>query len=247
MKRVFLRIGTAFLLAGFLFTAGCGTEEAATSAIVSEISEEEMASVSSTEESGSAKEAVVTPSVVTAEETAAPVPSIRDQRVLFLGDSRTIDMFADSDDELAGAVVDGITIYARHGHGYSYMADVIGSYGVDNFDVLISWMGGNDHGHFERYGPFYDNLLAAGKTLILCTVGPTADEHLLGEDTKYYTNERMVRYNNDLIAYANSHGIRVIDLYGYIAAGIAIDPADGIHYTPRPTTAIWQYILASLP
>ena len=182
-----------------------------------------------------------------AEETAAPVSSIRDQRVLFLGDSRTIDMFADSDDELAGAVVDGITIYARHGHGYSYMADVIGSYGVDNFDVLISWMGGNDHGHFERYGPFYDNLLAAGKTLILCTVGPTADEHLLGEDTKYYTNERMVRYNNDLIAYANSHGIRVIDLYGYIAAGIAIDPADGIHYTPRPTTAIWQYILASLP
>ena len=56
-------------------------------------------------------------------ENAAP-DAQRTGRVIFVGDSRTIDMFADSDTALYGEQHDGIRVYANHGKGYSYLESV---------------------------------------------------------------------------------------------------------------------------
>ncbi|MCR4991053.1 MAG: hypothetical protein K6A38_09340 [Lachnospiraceae bacterium] len=171
-----------------------------------------------------------------------PERSPEKQRILFVGDSRTIDMFADSDETLSGAVHDGITVYAKHGYGFDFMKESVNSFGTDNFDILISWMGANDHGNFDSYRSYYSSLIESGKTVILCTVGPTDDEHLVSYDHPNYENVMMLKYNESLLSFAKEKGIKVIDLYTYISNNISIDPADGIHYTPRPTTSIWNYI-----
>ncbi|MCR5676091.1 MAG: SGNH/GDSL hydrolase family protein [Lachnospiraceae bacterium] len=168
------------------------------------------------------------------------------RRILFVGDSRTIDMFADSDDEISGMNANGIVVYAKHGHGYSYMTGVVDRYGHENFDVLVTWMGANDHGNFSSYEGYYNGLLAEGKTIVVCTVGPTDDETLAEWDHPDYENSRMTAYNASLVQWASQHGVQVIDLYNYIALNVAIDPADGIHYTPRPTAGIWGKIVSSL-
>ncbi len=171
------------------------------------------------------------------------------RRVLFIGDSRTIDMFADSNDEIAGKDCgNGITVYAKHGYGFDYMTGVIGKYGMDNFDVLVTWMGANDHGDFGRYAGYYDEILRSGKKMIVCTVGPTDDEKLVADDHPDYENSRMTAFNAELVKWAKENGVKVIDLYGYISSSgsITIDPADGIHYLPRPTTELWNYIVTGI-
>ncbi len=171
------------------------------------------------------------------------------QRVLFIGDSRTIDMFADSNDELTGYDGgDDIVVYARHGYGFDYMKDVISSYGTENFDMLVTWMGANDGGEFQRYGSYYDELLSRGVKLKVCTVGPTNDGNLVAGDHPNYENSRMQAFNTELVKWAGRNNIEVIDLYNYIgdSATISIDPADGIHYLPRPTTELWQYIVSRI-
>ena len=178
------------------------------------------------------------------EEPQSPAQPSANDRILFIGDSRTIDMFADSDDTISGAVVDGITVYAAHGRGYEYMTGVINGCGIDSFDTLVTWMGANDAGDFSRYAGYYEGILAAGKRLVLCTVGPTDNNTLAEWDHPDYENENMVRYNGSLVSWAQQHGVCVIDLYSYIAANVQIDTADGIHYLPRPTGSIWAQILS---
>ncbi|MBR5376680.1 MAG: SGNH/GDSL hydrolase family protein [Lachnospiraceae bacterium] len=171
------------------------------------------------------------------------------RRVLFIGDSRTIDMFADSDDEIAGKDCgNGITVFAKHGHGFDYMKKVIDDYGMDNFDILVTWMGANDHGDFGRYRTYYDELLRSGRKLMVCTVGPTDDEKLVADDHPDYENSRMTAFNAELVKWAQDNGVKVIDLYGYISSSgsITIDPADGIHYLPRPTAELWNYIVTGI-
>ncbi|MCR4596556.1 MAG: SGNH/GDSL hydrolase family protein [Lachnospiraceae bacterium] len=175
------------------------------------------------------------------DDTETDEPESED-RILFIGDSRTIDMFADSDDELIEMQSDGIVIYARHGFGYDYMVETVTNYGADNFDVLVTWMGANDHGDFSRYNNFYNELLSKGKKIIVCTVGPTQDDNLAEWDHPDYENSNMIKYNTALQKWAADNGVKVIDLYSYISSNVQIDPADGIHYTPRPTTSIWEYI-----
>ncbi len=179
-------------------------------------------------------------------EKTEETPQQTEQRILFIGDSRTIDMFADSDETISGAMHDGITVYAKHGYGFDFMKESVNNFGLENFDVLVCWMGANDHGIFDSYANYYSSLLDNGKTIILCTVGPTDDEHLVSYDHPNYENAMMQKYNESLLSYAKEKGIKVIDLYAYISNNVSIDPADGIHYTPRPTTSIWKYILSSI-
>ncbi|MBR0164505.1 MAG: SGNH/GDSL hydrolase family protein [Lachnospiraceae bacterium] len=181
----------------------------------------------------------------------APAPESAQQtqgngRVLFVGDSRTIDMFADSDQEIRGADASGITVYALHGAACNYLVSVIDSVGRQSFDTLVTWMGANDGGSFAAYETLYNSLLAEGKKIIVCTAGPTQDETLASYDHPRYENSNMIALNQQMVAWANANGVRVIDLYGYCAANITIDPADGIHYLPRPTSAIWSVILSHL-
>lgn len=187
-----------------------------------------------------------------------PVPSAKADdkvdygRIIFAGDSRTVDIFDASRTEIFDETHDGIRVFCQHGCRSDYMINAVNSVGYDNFDTLISWMGCNDLGDFSPYTGFYEEVLAHGKTLILCTVGPTADEYLCGDfDKLYYTNEHQISYNNALQTWASQHGVMVIPLYDYINSEIAngtlyLDTSDGIHYQPQPTTAIWERILSAI-
>ncbi len=170
-------------------------------------------------------------------------------RIIFTGDSRTVDMFSADVDEIYGGVYNNIPVFCRDGCKFQYMVDAINSYGLDNFDTLVTWMGCNDFGNFSQYGPYYDQLLAAGKQIVVCTVGPTQDEYLLDDmDWYYYPNSNQINYNNALVSWANSRGVKVIDMYSYInnSSTVTVNQQDGIHYDPKPTTELWNYIIANL-
>jgi hypothetical protein len=55
----------------------------------------------------------------------------------------------------------------------------------------------------------------------------------------------MVAFNQSITSWAGAHGVKVIDVYTYVQNNIEISP-DGIHYNPKPTTGIWNYILSNL-
>ena len=170
-------------------------------------------------------------------------------RMLFVGDSRTVDIFTAENDGVLGEVHDGIMVYAHDYDTYKAMNEYINEYGVDNFDTLVTWMGCNSYGDFSHYQECYDDLLARGKKIIVCTIGPTADEYLASDfDRENYTNEREIQFNNSLTDWAKKKGVKVIDLYSYISKSstVAPSPADGIHYYPQPTTELWNYILENL-
>jgi hypothetical protein len=179
----------------------------------------------------------------------APQPQVTDYgRILFVGDSRTVDMFDGGAEEIRRGVYNDITVYCRNACQLDYMVSAVQEYGFDNFDTLVSWMGCNDYGNFAKYEPFYDLVLANGKKLVLCTVGPTDDNSLDSEDIPNYLNAREIEYNAALNQWAAAHSIYVVDLYSYICStdSVYIDPADGIHYQNQPTTVIWQKILSSI-
>ncbi|WP_242840802.1 glycosyl hydrolase 53 family protein [Butyrivibrio proteoclasticus] len=167
-------------------------------------------------------------------------------RILFIGDSRTVDMFDGGATEIMGGVYNGITVYCRNAAATNFAYEAVNSAGLDNFDTVVFWMGANNYGDFSSYAPLYESILSSGKQLVVCTVGPSQDESLEADDRPYYDNERMVAFNNSLVAWANNHGVKVIDLYTYCVNNITIDPNDGIHYQPQPTTALWNYIVSSL-
>ena len=170
-------------------------------------------------------------------------------RILFVGDSRTIDMFYDSDENFFGEIHDNIAVYGGHGKGLDFMKTAVEEYGSDNYDTLVSWMGANEGGRFEGYGEFYDSILADGKTLVLCTVGPTDERYLDYEyEGNYYLDSLMQEYNRSLMGWADSRGVRIIDLYGFIKGSqtVTLDPVDGIHYLPRPTYEVWNHIVKEL-
>ena len=161
---------------------------------------------------------------------------------IFIGDSRTIDMFSDTDNEMSGTEYDGYKVYAKHGYGFDYMKSTVESIGRENIGSLTTWMGANDAGDFSSYEQYYEELLADGINLTLCTVGGTDDSHLASYDHPNYENSKMVAFNNSLQSWASSHGVSVIDTYTYCKNNCTLDTADGIHYTPRPTNNIWQFI-----
>lgn len=170
--------------------------------------------------------------------------------ILFVGDSRTIDMFYDNDDMIWGQIHNGVEVYAGHGLGYDFMIEAINDYGTENFDTLVTWMGANDRGDFSRYKDCYEGLMAEGKTIVVCTVGPCDDDHLAEWDHPYYEDSNMVRINKDMVEWASEKGIAYIDMYAYIKSlipdSLTIDEADGIHYSSRPTRGLWEHILGEL-
>ncbi|WP_026663653.1 hypothetical protein [Butyrivibrio proteoclasticus] len=186
----------------------------------------------------------------TSQDTPQVVPQKPDYgRIIFTGDSRTVDMFYSDRNEIWGESFDGIPVYCRDACQSDYMINAVNSYGMDNFDTLVTWMGCNDYGNFSSYESFYNNLLQQGKNIVVCTVGPTDNNTLANDfDREYYTNERQIAYNSSLISWANSNNVKIIDLYTYISgnSNLYINPEDGIHYMPQPTTEIWNYILAQI-
>ncbi len=183
-------------------------------------------------------------------ENSAATEKVDYGRLLFTGDSRTVDMFSGTVEEIRGEVHDGIPVYCRDACQFEYMVGAIDEYGLDNFDTLVTWMGCNNYGNFSQYGPYYDDLLAKGKKIVICTVGPTLDGSLANDfDRQYYVNDLQIQYNKALKAWAKGKAnVKVIDLYSYISnsSTISISTEDGIHYFPQPTTELWSVILSNV-
>jgi hypothetical protein len=126
------------------------------------------------------------------------------------------------------------------------MVNTIDEYGLDRFDTLVCWMGCNERGDFTPYEDYYRSLLDQGKQIVLLNVGPTLDSSLKDYDAVNYPNELMLKYNAAQAAWAAQNNVRVIDMYTYLTNNITINPDDGIHYDPKPTTTIWEEILRNL-
>lgn len=166
-------------------------------------------------------------------------------RIFFIGDSRTVDMFDGNVEEVYDLNVNGIRVFAKDGCHCAYMQDVTGKY-AGEFDTVVSWLGCNDNNDAALYQQVYENLISQGKTVVLCTVGPTADEFLSGDfDVTNYPNEKMIAFNQSMTSWASAHGVKVIDTYSFVQGNVEISQ-DGIHYNPKPTTDIWNYILGNL-
>ena len=187
------------------------------------------------------------------EETAkAPEPAPAKQgygRILFVGDSRTVDIFDAGSCGFYGRNEGGVTVYCEDGANFDFLCSSVDKVGLGNFDTLISWMGCNDKGSFSNYEIYYNLLLENGKTVIVCNVGPTADQYLASDyDRTYYINDFMIAYNNSLANWAAQRGVKVIDMYSYLNGNqnLYLDPVDGIHFQPQPTSEIWTHIFNNL-
>lgn len=188
-----------------------------------------------------------TDTAVTAdEEESADNEDTAELRYLFVGDSRTIDLFADSDENIYSEVHDGIAVYGGHGLGYGFLYESVDDYGEDNFDTLVTWIGANDYDNFNAYTKYYRYLMDSGKNVIVCTIGPTQDEWLAEWDRPYYELSHMIDFNAKLTSWAEENGVKVIDLYDYVVNNVQIDSADGIHYLPRPNPDLWKYIIDNI-
>ncbi len=175
----------------------------------------------------------------------AVLPESEYGRMFFIGDSRTVDMFDGNVEEIYDSNIGGIRVFAKDGCHCAYMQDVTGKY-ANEFDTVISWLGCNDNNDAALYQQVYENLISQGKTVVICTVGPTATEFLSGEfDQANYPNEKMIAFNQSMTSWAKAHGVKVIDLYSFVKDNIEISP-DGIHYNPKPTSEIWGFIMKSL-
>lgn len=180
------------------------------------------------------------------EQTPSVAVETKTSKTLFVGDSRTVDMFDADAFEILGKDHDGITVYGRNGGGIRYFNEVMDTVNLDDYDTVVTWLGCNNWGDFTGYGEAYEKILGQGKTLIVCTVGPTDDNALEEDDIPYYYNEKEIAFNASLTSWANAHSVKVIDLYTYCQGNITISPDDGIHYLPQPTTKLWEYILSTL-
>ncbi len=165
-------------------------------------------------------------------------------RTLFIGDSRTVYMFNQKNVELCGVVKNGVYVYARAGAQFWYIDEVMGKVDPNTYDTVVTWMGANDRGSFTKYKYCYNEIVSSGKRLILCTVGPVQDYYLDEIGSVVFNNGLMLKFNRSLKKWAKKNSVSTIDLYSYILKkGLRMDPKDGVHYLPRPTTKIWKRIL----
>ena len=165
-------------------------------------------------------------------------------RIFFIGDSRTVDIFDGEGYEIYDLNQGGVRVFAENGKGYDYLVEILGRYDSE-YDTVVTWLGCNDHYNIEQYKTYYEGLLARGINLVICNVGPTANECLDEWDSTRYRNEDMAAFNQQITAWANAHGVKVIDMYSYVYSNLQID-SDGIHYSPKPNSSEWSFIMGSM-
>lgn len=175
--------------------------------------------------------------------------STKKGNMVFVGDSRTICMFsATGDNTIQGEDRDGIKVYAGWGEGFNFLESAVASAG--EFKTLITWIGCNDAGNgvsfSETYGPFYESLLEEDKNIVLFSVGRT-DDRFLAEWDEGYANSNMISFNNEMMSWSEEHeNVTYVDAYAE-SWSWKLNPSDGIHYTPRPTTSVWEFIKKHIP
>ncbi len=169
-------------------------------------------------------------------------------RKLFIGDSRSVDMFSAKKGEINGKVYNNITVYAKDGATYGYLKSTLKKVKLKNYDVVVSWMGANDHGNFEKYQSYYKKLnKKKNLNLILCSLG-YSDNRKLGDigDCLYYNDGIMQRFNQGLNKWAKKNRVETINLYSYTKKHVAAREHNGVHYVPAPTVDLWNYTVRQI-
>ncbi len=177
-------------------------------------------------------------------EQPAPAPKKDYGRIIFIGDSRTVDIFDSQGYEVYDKNVNGVRVFAENGKGYDYMMIMINRFD-GSYETVVTWLGCNDHGNIKKNKKAYQDLLDKGINLVICNVGPTVDENLDEGDSVNYPNRNMVSFNEQIGAWAREHNVKVIDMYSYVNSHMTVDP-DGIHFSPKEDMSIWNYIMNSL-
>ncbi len=172
-------------------------------------------------------------------------PERKSDKILFIGDSRTVCCLKSDGGTVHNEVHDGVTVYAAWGLGYDFMRSSIAEYG-DDYGTLAVWLGCNDaakgKSFYDDYAGFYEELLAQGKKIILFNVGRTDDDCLAPGD-EGYCDYNMVEYNKTMSSWAqNRAGVTYVDVYS-MSQNWLLNDEDGIHYWPRPTQDIWNTLI----
>ncbi len=167
-------------------------------------------------------------------------------RTLFIGDSRTLDLFTAKPGHIYGKVYDGIVVFAYDGAEARDMKSILNRVDLSDYDKIVSWMGANDRGEFERYTGYYNKLLRKHKKLVLCTVGYSVEDKLPPGDDNYYGYGIFLSYNNKLKAYAKKHHLQVIGVAGAVERYTNIDETDGLHYFPKPNKKLWKFFVKKI-
>ena len=172
----------------------------------------------------------------------------KNTRTIFVGDSRTVDMFYKNKTKINNKNIDGLRVYAKDGARFPFLKKTINKVGLKNFDTLVVWMGANDGGDFSKYKKYYNWLLKKKKKIVVLSVGPTCDENLYERRKFRYKNANIIEFNSQLHMWASSRNVKYVDLYSYINSSscITLDPEDGLHYIPKPTKTLWNYILKKI-
>ena len=176
--------------------------------------------------------------------TQTTAAATRERKIVFVGDSRTVDMFSAVKTQLKGKKRDNMYVYAMDGGTYEYMVKVLRKVDLQKGDILVSWMGCNDRGDFSHYKDYYNKLRKRGVNLIIGTIGYSDVNGMADEgDYLYYNNWVIQEFNRDLKKWAKKKGVKTIDLYTYTVRHVQVDQESGIHYDPKPTKKMWKYIV----
>lgn len=157
------------------------------------------------------------------------------ERMVFIGDSRTVDMM--------NAVHDGSVWACKVSMGYQWMATV-GVPAVDGYidagTAVIILMGVNDPYNISNYIGYTNEKAAEwaarGATTYFVSVGPV-------DGDPYVTNAEIESFNAAL--QANLSGVYYIDIYSYLMAN-GFSTVDGTHYPDNVSIAIYNYIVEHL-
>ncbi|WP_026529116.1 Ig-like domain-containing protein [Butyrivibrio sp. VCD2006] len=166
-------------------------------------------------------------------------------RTLFIGDSRTVDLFSGTAECILGEVHNDVVVCAFNGGKITFLKEVINHSDLNDYDTIITWMGCNDYGAFKPYSSAYSKLMAKKKKLVLCSVGPTSFGYL-DEGGQALFNDRVISsFNVQLKTWADKKKVKTVPMYEYVSKNVTIDSKDGVHYSPKPNKPMWNYILDS--
>ena len=164
-------------------------------------------------------------------------------RTLYIGDSRSVDLFSATAEAIFGEVHNDVVVCALNGGKVTFLNEVINHSDLSDYDTIVTWMGCNDFGAFKPYTKIYNRLVSKGKKLVLCSVGPT-DYGCLDEGGQALMNDGIISgFNFQLKSWANKKNVKTVPMYEYVSKHVAIDHRDGVHYSPKPNKSMWNYIL----
>ena len=169
-------------------------------------------------------------------------------KVVFIGDSRTVQMYAYISGDWKGAnyssggvhlVGDSIFV-AQGGKGLTWMKQTgvpVAEKYFKSDTAIVFWMGVNDLRNIDSYISYMNENVSSwtknGSRVYYASIGPCSG--------KYSSmNDGIAKFNTKLQSNLDRN-ITWIDVYGYLNRE-GYDTSDGLHYTKNTSNRIYNYI-----